>query len=205
MFWAHFPDLCFQKWNCLPWSSDAFWKFSACEFCRKSSGRNSTICSYMNEAVWLEIQTHFGSSCLASFINKVLGAFSQFMRPKGSCLPWSSDAFWKYSACKVYRKSSGRNSTICVSKNEAVCCVIQTHFESSCLASFTNKVLGAFSQFMRPKTKLFAVEFRRIPEVLWVQVKKNMLWAQFHDLCVQKRIYLPWNSDAFWKFYACEF
>jgi len=53
-----------------------------------------------------------------------------------------------------------------VSKNEAVCCEVQTHFGSSRLASFIKKVLGAFSRFMRPKTKLFAVKFMRILEVL---------------------------------------
>jgi len=44
-----------------------------------------------------------------------------------------------------------------VFKNEAVCCEIHTHFASYLPASFTEKVLGAISQFMRPKTKLFAV------------------------------------------------
>ena len=39
-FWAHFPDLCVHKCSCLPWSSDAFWKFSACKSYRKSFGHN---------------------------------------------------------------------------------------------------------------------------------------------------------------------
>jgi len=26
----------------------------------------------------------------------------------------------------------------------------------------------------------------------------------FHDLCMQKRRYLPCSSDAFWKFFACK-
>jgi len=43
------------------------------------------------------------------------------------------------------------------------------HFESSLPASFAEKVLGAYSRFMRPKTKLFAVKFRRILDVLRLQ------------------------------------
>jgi len=55
---------------------------------------------------------------------------------------------------------------ICASENEAVCCEIQTHFESSLPARFTEKVLGAIPRFMCPKMKLFSVKFRRILEVL---------------------------------------
>jgi len=86
----------------------------------------------------------------------------------------------------LYIKCSGRIFTICASKNEAVCCEIETHFESSLPASFKEKVLGAISQFVRPKTKLFEVKFRRILEVLGMQVLQKKFWAQFHDLCVQK-------------------
>jgi len=75
-----------------------------------------------------------------------------------------------------------------VSKKEAVCREVQTHFGSFRLASFIKKVLGAFSRFMRPKMKLLAVEFRRILEGLCLQKK---FWAQFHDFCVQRRSCLP--------------
>jgi len=73
---------------------------------------------------------------------------------------------------------------ICVRKNEAVCCEVQTHFGSFRLSGFIKKILGAIPRFVRPKMKLFAVEFRRILEVLCLQVFKKKLWAQFHDLCV---------------------
>jgi len=76
---------------------------------------------------------------------------------------------------------------ICPSKNEAVCCEIQTHSGSSLPASFKEKVVGAIPRFVRPKMKLFAVKFRRILEVLCLQVLQKKLWAQFHDLCNQKR------------------
>jgi len=40
---------------------------------------------------------------------------------------------------------------------------------------------------MCPKMKLFAMEFRHILEVLCLRVLQKKFWAQFHDLCVQKR------------------
>ena len=52
-------------------------------------------------------------------------------------------------------KSSGRIITTFASKNEAVCLGVQTHFGSSLPASFAEKVLGAYSRFLRPKIKLF--------------------------------------------------
>jgi len=44
-----------------------------------------------------------------------------------------------------------------VFKTEAVFCEVHIRFASYLAASFAEKVLGAISQFMRPKTKLFAV------------------------------------------------
>jgi len=52
------------------------------------------------------------------------------------------------------------------SKNEGICREVQTHFGSSLPANFTEKALGAISRVVRPKTKRFAVKFRRILEVL---------------------------------------
>jgi len=46
------------------------------------------------------------------------------------------------------------------------------------------KVLGAFSLFMRPKTKLFPMKFRRISEVFCLQVLQRKFWTHFHNLCV---------------------
>ena len=173
-------------------SSDAFWKFSSCTLCKKSSGRIFLIFASKNEAVCREAQTHFGSSRLARFMKNVLGAFSRFVRPitklfavkfrrisellwlqvlqkkfwallhdlcvqKWSSLLWSSDAFWKFSSCTLCKKSSGRIFPIFASKNEAVCHEVQAHFGSSRLARFVKNVLGAFSRFVRPKAKLFAV------------------------------------------------
>jgi len=74
---------------------------------------------------------------------------------------------------------------------EAVCCEVQMHFGSFRLSSFVQNVLGAFSQFMRPKMKLFTVELRRILQVLCLRVLQKKFWAQFHDLCIQKQSCLP--------------
>jgi len=57
---------------------------------------------------------------------------------------------------------------------------------------------------MRPKTKLFAMKFRRILEVLCLQDLQKKLWAQFHDLFVEKRSCLLWRSDAVWTFSPCK-
>jgi len=57
--------------------------------------------------------------------------------------------------------------------------------EILCLQVY-KKVLGAISQFMRPKIKLFAVKFRCILEVFAWRVLWRKFWAHFHDLYVQK-------------------
>jgi len=167
-FSAHFFDLCVQKRSCLPKSSDAFWKFSACKVHRK----------------------------------KFFAQLHDICGQKRSGSLWSSDAFWTFSPCMIYIKCSGHIFTICASKNEAVCCEVQAQFGSSLPARFTEKVLGAIPRFVRPKTNLCAVKFRCILEVLWLRVVQKKFWAQFHDLCVQKRTCLLWSSDAFWKFSA---
>ena len=88
-------------------------------------------------------------------------------------------------------------------KNEDVWGKVQTYFGSSPLARFEENVLGAFSRFIWSKTKLFAMKFRRILEVLRLQGSQKKFWAHFHDFCVQKRRCLGWSSGAFWKFSAC--
>jgi len=164
-FWAHFHNLCVQKWSCFLRSLDAFWKFSPCEVYNKSSGRIITIFASTNEAVWHLVQTVFGSFLRASFIQKLWAYFHDLCVQKRSCLLLSSDAFWTFSACKVYRKSFGRIFMIYVSKNEVVSCDVQTHFGSFHLARYITKVLGALSLFLRLRKKLFAVKFRRVLDV----------------------------------------
>ena len=50
---------------------------------------------------------------------------------KWSSFRWSSDAFRKFSPCEVDKKSAGRINTIFASKNEAICCEVQTHWKFS--------------------------------------------------------------------------
>jgi len=89
-------------------------------------------------------------------------------------------------------------------QNEAVCCEVQTHCGSSLLARFT-KILGAFYFYdLCPKTKLFAMTFRRILKVLCLQVLQKKLLVHYHDLCVQRCSCLLLSSDAFQKFSPCE-
>jgi len=88
---------------------------------------------------------------------------------KRSNMLWRLHALWKFSACKVSKKNSLSIFTIYASKNEDVCCEVQTHFVSSLLEMFTKKVLGAFWRYLRRKMKLFVLQFRRIIEVLRLQ------------------------------------
>jgi len=120
------------------------------------------------------------------------------------CFLGSLDAFWRFSPCQVYKKSFVRIFTIYVSKNEAVCREVQTYFGSSVPARFTEKVMGSFSRFVRSKTNLFAVKFRRILEALCLQSLQKKFWVHFHDLCVQIWGCFLRSSDAFRKFSPCE-
>ena len=199
--------------------------FRCSSFLKKSSGHIFPICSSKNEVVCREFRRILDVLCLQVLQKKLWAQIHNFCVQKRSCLLLSSDAVWKFSLCEGYEKSSGRIFPICASKNEVVCCEIQAHFGSSLPASFKEKVVSAIPQFMRPKTKLFAVRFRRMLELsrfklyekssgricrymrpkmklfavkfirilvlLCLQVLKKTFWAQFHDLCVQKRSYLP--------------
>ena len=80
--WAHFLDFSVQKWGCLLLSSDAFWKLCLWQVYEESFGRIFTIYASKNEAVYDEVQTDFVSFLHASFMKKVMGAFSRFLRAK---------------------------------------------------------------------------------------------------------------------------
>jgi len=101
----------------------------------------------------------------------------------------SSDAFWKLLLCQIYEESFGRIITIYASRNEAVFCEVQTDFVSSPLARFTEKVHGALSRFMRSKTKLFALEFRRILEVPCLQFCRKFLGAYSRFLRLKTKLF----------------
>jgi len=176
-FWAQFHDWCTQKWSCLLLSSDAFCKFSPDEVYEESSWRIITIFASKHGAVCRNVETHFESSPLARFTKKFWAHFHDLCVWKRSCLQWNWDAFWKVSASKVYRESSLRIFTIFARQKEGVCFEVHTHFGSPLLVRFTEKVIGALSRFIPPKTKPFAAKFRRTSEVLRLQgLQKKVSW-----------------------------
>ena len=145
--WAQFHDLCVQKWSRLLRSSDAFWKFAPFKLYQKVLGAFSRL--MRPKMKWLAVKFRRISEvfCLRVLKKKLWAQFHDLCVQKRSCLPWNSDAFWKFSTSKVYREISGQIFTIYVSKNEAVCCEVQTHFASFQLARLT-KTLWAHFQYL---------------------------------------------------------
>ena len=139
------------------------------------------------EAVCCEVPAHFRSSLPARFTKRFLGAFSLLMHPKTKMSAVKFRQILKVFSMQTLWKSSWRNFTINASKNKAVCREVQTHFGSFLRASFIKTFLGAFSHFWHPQTKLFAVKFRRILEVLRLQGLWKKLWRIFI-------IYAPQNE-----------
>ena len=170
----------------------------------KISWRNFMINASKNEAVCREVQTHFGSFLHASFVKTFLGIFSRLMRLKTKMSAVKFRQILKVFSIQTLWKSSWCNFTINASKNEAVCHEVQTHFACFLRASFLKTFLGAFSRFLRPQTKLLAVKFRRILEVLRLQGLRRKFCTNFHDLCAPKRSCLLRSSDPIWKFSACK-
>jgi len=122
----------------------------------------------------------FWKFSLCKLYKKFLGSFSRFCVQKRSCLSWNSEAFWKLSVYKVCREGS-------------FCFEVHTHFGSSLPVTFTEKVMGACSWFMRPKTKLFAVKFRRILEALRLQdLQKKVLGAISRFVCHANKHFYSW-------------
>ena len=148
----------------------------------KSSGRNFTIYASKNEAFCCEVQTHFESTPLQSLQKKFWAQFHDLCVQKRSCSSWSSDKFWKMSACKVYRKSSGRNFSIYASKNEAVRHEVQTHFGRSPFARFTENLWAHVHDVCRANKHS------------WLQHFVKMLWARFTILHAHKFFLCCWNT-----------
>jgi len=195
-FWAHFHDLCVQKWSCFLRSSDAFRKFSPCEV-------KSRLLRLKTKLFALEFRRILEILCLQVLQKRFWAHIHDFCVQKWSCLPWHSDAFWKFSLCEVYKKFIAHFHDLCVRKRSSFQWS-SNGFLSSLPASFAEKVLGAYTRFLRPKMKQFAVKCRRILEVLRIQGLQKDFWAHFHDLCVQKRSCFLWGSDGYWKFSPCK-
>ena len=139
-FWAQFHDFCVQKRSCLLLSSGAFQKFSACKVYRRSYGRIFTIYASKNEVASCEVQTHFGSLHLARFIKKFWAHHPDVCVQKRSCLPWSSDAFLKFSASRVYGESSVRISGFSRPKAKLFALKFTHILEVLCLQGLHKKV-----------------------------------------------------------------
>ena len=165
-FWTHFVDFFFQKWSCSPLGSDAFWTFSACKVCSKKLwAQIHDLCVQKRSGLLLSSDAFWKFSPCQ--IDKTFWAhFLDLCVQKRSCLLWISEAFWTFSTCKVYRKKFWAECQhICVQKRSGLLWRSDASWTFS-PCKVAEKVLGAFSWFLRPKTKLFAVEFRRILDVL---------------------------------------
>ena len=142
-----------------------FGRFLHASFIKKVVGALSRIVHPKMKLFVVEFRRISEVLALCGLWRKFLAHYHDFYVQKRSCLLWSSDAIWKFSACNVQKKISGRIIMIYVSENKVVCSEVQTHFGSSLPESFAEKVLGAYSRFLRPKMKLFTAKFRHDLEV----------------------------------------
>jgi len=120
----------------------------------------------------------------------------------------SSDAFWEFSTCKVYKEVLGAfsrclslKSKLFAMKFRCIFWVIRLQSLQKCFGCifeiFTLQVKKKFwAHFLDFASKK---KFRRILEVLCLQVLQKTFLAKFHELYIQKRSGLLWSSDAFWK------
>jgi len=91
--------------------------------------------------------------CLQGLQRRLWTNFHDFCVPKQSCLLSSSHTLWKFSPCKPYKKSCGCMFTIYASKNEAVCCEVQTPFGSSLPACFAEQSFGCNFRYQKTGMK----------------------------------------------------
>ena len=99
-----------------------------------------------------------------------LGVVSQFLRLTTKMFAVTFRCIFCVIRLHSSQKCYGRIFTIFACKNEAVCCEVQTHFGGFHLETSQKNVLSAFSRYLYPETKVFPVKFRRILEVLCLQV-----------------------------------
>jgi len=149
------------------------------------------IAAFKNEAVFCEIQCHVQKFLACKFCRKSSGRNFRFMCPKAKLFVVKFRRMLEVLDLQVLQKKFWAQFSVYASKHKFVYREIQTHVRSFRPASFAEKVLGAYLRFMFPNTKLFAVKFRRIFEVLRLQGSQNKFWAHIYDLFVQKRSCLP--------------
>ena len=156
-FWAHYHDLCVKKRSCLPWSSDAFCKFSPCKLYEESYGRIFTILRPIMKLFAVALRRILEVLRIQGWQKNVWVHFLKFSsKNKAVCCEVQAH-FGISLPVRFAEKVNGRIFTIYVSKNEAVSCEVEMHLGSFHLAGFMKKVLGALSRLLRPKMKRFAV------------------------------------------------
>jgi len=195
----------YYQLQCRKKSLDAVGKFSAYKFIKRFWAHFLDLCvQKRRNLLWSSDAFSKFSPC--KLCEKFWGHIIDFCVQKWSCLLFTSDVILKFPPHEVYEKSSGRIFTIHASRNEAVCCVVRNHFRSSPLARFTEKVLGAYLRFMCPKTKLFAVEFRRILEGFFL-LDYWKISGRIFKICVSRKQH-SWHKHfvkMFWARYVLQF
>ena len=182
--WAHFLDFASKNEPVCSWVQTHFGSFRLMRFMEKFLGAFSRFMRPKTKLFAVKFR-HILEVFILQFFQKFLAHYHDLCVQKWSCLLLSSDAFSKFSLCEVCEGSFGRICTIYTSKSEAVFCEVQTDFGTSLPARFTEKGHVAFSRFMRTKTGLFDVQFRRTLEVFTLRGLWRKFWAHFHDLCIQ--------------------
>jgi len=121
--------------------SSHFGKFFTCEVHTERSAPIFTIYASKYEAVYCKVQTNFGIFLLTRFIST---HFLDLCIQIQSCFLGSSNAVWKFVACKVYRKSYWDIFAICVSKNEVLLLSSSAAYWKFSACNICKKVLGVF-------------------------------------------------------------
>jgi len=163
-FWAHFPRFLRLTAKLFAISSDTFFELSASKVYKNVLGAFSRFLRAKTKL--LAVKSRRILELFTLQVKKMFWAhFLDFCVQKRRYLLWSSDAFWTFSACKVYRKKfRAYCQDICVRKGSGLLWSSDASWKFS-PCKVTEKVLGAFSRFLRPKTKLSSVKFRRIFDV----------------------------------------
>ena len=117
-------------------------------------------------------------------LKKFWGHFLDFCVQKWPVCRWVQ----MHSGCSPLArftvKSSGRSFTIYVSKKRSSLLMSSDAFWKFLPCQLGKKVVGAFSRFLPQKTKLFAVKFKRILEVLCLQgSQKKVPGAMSRFIC----------------------
>jgi len=175
-------DLCAQKRSGLLLSSDDFWKLSPCQLDKKVLSAFSPFLRPKTKLFAVKFRCILEVLCLQSLQRKVPGAMSRYMCP---VTKWFSVMFRHilevFALQGLQKKFSAHFLDFCIQKRS---CLLRSSdtFLTFLPCMLCKKCSGRIFTIYVSKTKLFAMKFRRILEVLCLQVLKKKFWAQFHDL-----------------------